>query len=75
MFVGTEGCAPCSDTVSYGQCMKCRGTHGLSHTLLTVSHEQVGDLLDYRVVAMLDVTVLWERQSRHLVLQTGCLLQ
>jgi len=76
MFVDTAVCAPCSSVcISWDQCEQCSGTHGLSHTLLTVSHEQVGDLLDHRIVAVLDMAVLWERQCRHLKLEARSLLQ
>jgi hypothetical protein len=45
-------------------------TYSLCNALLAMSHEQIGDLIDYGVVAMLDVTVLWKRQRGHLKLQS-----
>ena len=34
-----------------------------------MSHEQIGDLVNYGVVAMLDMAVLGQRQSGHLILE------
>jgi hypothetical protein len=45
-------------------------TYSLCNALLAVSHEQIGDLVDYGVVAVLDVTVLGQRQRGHLKLQS-----
>jgi hypothetical protein len=36
-------------------------TYPLCNALLAVSHEQIGDLVNYGVVAVLDVTILWKR--------------
>jgi hypothetical protein len=36
-------------------------TYSLCNALLAVSHEQIGDLVNYGVVAVLDVTILWKR--------------
>jgi hypothetical protein len=59
--------------LAYERCKWRSGTHRLSYTLLTVSHEQVGDLLDYRIIPMLDVTVFGKRQRRHLKFEARCL--
>jgi hypothetical protein len=48
----------------------------LRNALLAVSHEQVGNLVDNWIMAMLDVTVFWQWERRHLELQSwggGCL--
>ena len=72
MSEGVAGSAPCSASqVSYLQAM-LRGwlTYSLCNALLAVSHEQIGDLVDYGVVAVLDVTVLGQRQRGHVKLQS-----
>jgi hypothetical protein len=40
--------------------------HRLSYTLLTVLHEQIGDLLNNRIIPALDVTIFRQRQCWHL---------
>ena len=48
-------------------------TYSLSNTLLAMSHEQIGNLLDYWIVPVLDMPVFRKRKGRHLELQAWCL--
>lgn len=72
MFEDVAESAPCSTShVSRLQAMSWGWlTYSLCNALLAVSHEQIGDLVDYGVVAVLDVTVLGQRQRGHLKLQS-----
>jgi hypothetical protein len=72
MCGGAPGSVPCPIAVVSWLLVVCLRvlTYSLRNALLAVSHEQIGDLVDYGVVAVLDVTVLGQRQRGHLKLQS-----
>jgi hypothetical protein len=74
MCGGAPGSVPCPiDVVSWllVVCLRLL-TYSLRNALLAVSHDQVRDLVDYRVVSVLHMTVFGERKRWHLKFQTRC---